>query len=109
MDNNATIAQRINDCAKAKGVSVRKMLQDLGLNQNYVSQLRRATNSPTRNINLIADYLGVTTDYLLNGDESPADGEQIDPRYIQLVEAVRKMTPDQVDAWLAILERQGDQ
>lgn len=107
MDNNATIAQRINDCAKAKGVSVRKMLQDLGLNQNYVSQLRRATNSPTRNINLIADYLGVTADYLLNGDSSPADGEQVDERYIRLVNAVRGLSPEQVDAWLALLEQGG--
>lgn len=103
MDNNA-IAQRINDCAKEKGVSVRKMLQDLQLNPTYISKLRRAKNTPTK-LPDIAAYLGVSVDYLL-GTESPADGEQIDPRYIQLVEAVRKMSPDQVDAWLALLEHQ---
>lgn len=107
MDNNAAIAQRINECAKTKGVSVRKMLQELGLNQNYVSQLRRATNPPTRNIYLIAEYLGVTEDYLL-GTEAPAPAEEVDPRYIRLVNAVRQMPPEQVEAWLSILEHQRD-
>ena len=109
MDNNATIAQRINECAKTKGVSVRKMLQELGLNQNYVSQLRRATNPPTRNIYLIAEYLGVSTDYLLGTEPvAPAPAEEIDPRYIRLVNAVRQMSPEQVEAWLALLEHQRD-
>ena len=104
MDNNAT-TERIKEILKQRNISARKMLQDLGLSQNYMVQLKAAKYVPNK-LGLIAEYLGVTEDYLLNGNASPAD-EQIDERYIRLVNAVRGLSPEQVEAWLALLEQGG--
>lgn len=101
MDNNATV-ERIKSLLAERNITAKRMLADLGLGPNYMAHIRDAKYKPNK-IGLIAEYLGVTEDYLL-GTEQPS--EEIDPRYIQLVEAVRKMSPDQVDAWLALLEHQ---
>ena len=107
MDNNAT-AERIKRLASERGITVKKMLSDLGLSHGYLVAMRNAKYVPNK-LGLIAEYLGVTEDYLLNGDSSPADGEQVDDRYVQLVNAVRQLTPEQVDAWLALLRQQAGQ
>ena len=105
MDNNAT-AERIKAALKQRGISARQMLTDLGLSSNYLTMMKTAKYVPNK-LPDIAAYLGVSVDYLL-GAESPTE-EQVDERYVRLVNAVRQMSPDQVDAWLAILERKGDQ
>lgn len=101
MDNNATL-ERIKEQLRRKGMTAKQMLSDLGLSPTYLVNLKNAKYVPNK-LPAIAAYLGVSVDYLL-GTEQPS--EEIDPRYIQLVEAVRKMSPDQVDAWLALLEHQ---
>ena len=104
--DNVAVAQRISDCAKNKGVSVRRMLIELGINPAYVAQMRSAKTPPTK-LPDIAAYLGVSVDYLL-GAESPTE-EQVDERYVRLVNAVRGLSPEEVDAWLALLERRAGQ
>ena len=103
MDNNATL-ERIKEQLRGKGITAKQMLSDLGLSPTYLVNLKNAKYVPNKLPN-IAAYLGVSVDYLL-GAESPADEEQVDDRYIQLVNAVRRMTPEQVDAWLSLLESQ---
>ena len=83
---------------------MRKMLLDIGINPSYIAQMRKSKNPPTK-LPDIAAYLGVSTDYLL-GTEAPAPAEEVYPRYIRLVNAVRQMPPEQVEAWLALLEHQ---
>ena len=107
MDNPAIIAERIKDVAAQKNVRLKDMLSALNLNVAYIAQMRLLKNPPIDKIGLIAEYLGVSTDYLLGAEPvAPAPAEEVDPRYIRLVNAVRKMTPEQVEAWLALLEHQ---
>lgn len=61
---SSDIAIRIKSLAKAKGVSVKKLLEDVGLGYNTMSNLK--TSMPKAdNLARIADYLDCSMDYLL--------------------------------------------
>lgn len=64
------IAIRIKFLAKAKGVSVKKLLEDVGLGYNTMSNLK--TSMPKAdNLARIADYLDCSMDYLLGRTDVP--------------------------------------
>ena len=104
MDNVATL-ERIKGLLQQRGVTAKQMLQEIGLSPSYLANMKNAKYVPNK-LGVIAEYLGVTEDYLL-GTESPAE-EQVDERYVRLVNAVRQMSPEEVDAWLALLARRRD-
>lgn len=58
------IAERIKLTAKNKGISVKKLLSDVGLGFNTMSNMK--TSMPkSENLAKIADYLSCSVDYLL--------------------------------------------
>ena len=67
---SSDIAIRIKTLAKAKGVSVKKLLEDVGLGYNTMSNLK--TSMPKAdNLARIADYLDCSMDYLLGRTDVP--------------------------------------
>ena len=62
-----TIRDRIKALCKEKRISLNKLEQDCGVAKGYVSKLDNSTPNATK-IKKIADYLGVTVDYILNGE-----------------------------------------
>lgn len=68
-------ADRISYIAKSKNISVGKMLEECQLNKNTLSSMRsRGSWIQTNNIAKIADYLGVSVDYLIGrSNESDID------------------------------------
>lgn len=67
---SSDIAIRIKSMAKAKGVSVKKLLEDVGLGYNTMSNLK--TSMPKAdNLARIADYLDCSMDYLLGRTDVP--------------------------------------
>ena len=76
MYNSAEIAERIKAVAKSKGIPVKKMLEDIGLGNNTMANMR--TSMPKAdNLAKIADYLGCSVDYLMGreNNESPAPND----------------------------------
>ena len=68
--NSNNISKQIRFCAKEKGISVRKMLQDIGLGLNTMSNMK--TSMPKAdNLAKIADYLECSVDYLLDRTNNP--------------------------------------
>jgi transcriptional regulator with XRE-family HTH domain len=60
------IVQKIENELKRKSISKRKMLIDLGLNHNLLNDWKSRGSEPSAvKLGLIAQYLGVPTDYLL--------------------------------------------
>ncbi|TFJ45107.1 hypothetical protein CKN73_01300 [Carnobacterium divergens] len=60
--------ERISELAKKQGVSVPQLSENLGLSRNAIYQWK--TSSPKADtLQKVADYFGVTTDYLLGRDE----------------------------------------
>ena len=64
MYNSNNIANKIKTLAKSKGVSVKKVLEGVGLGFNTMSNMK--TSMPKAdNLARIADYLDCSVDYLL--------------------------------------------
>ena len=79
------IVTTIENLLKSHGISGAKMCLDLGMSKSFLTELRkgRAKSVKAETAQKIADYFGVTVEYLLGKEEKPTDtGEQ-------------KETPDQ--------------
>lgn len=64
MYSSAKVAEQIKSLAKSKGISVKKLLEDVGLGFNTMSNMK--TSMPKAdNLARIADYLDCSVDYLL--------------------------------------------
>lgn len=57
---------------KERKIPVSKLERDLGFSNGYIGQLRRGS-FPADRLAAIADYFGVTTDYLLDNEKAPAE------------------------------------
>lgn len=68
MYNTQEIAERIKALLKAQGKSVSGMLGALGLGVNTISEFSKGKELSCISLAKIADYLGVSIDYLLGRD-----------------------------------------
>lgn len=67
---SANVAERIKSLSKAKGISVKKLLEDVGLGFNTMANMK--TSMPkSDNLARIADYLDCSVDYLLGRTDNP--------------------------------------
>lgn len=74
-------------CEK-KGVSPKRATEDIGLSNSITTKWKKTGATPKGDtLQRIADYFGVTTDYLLTGEEikkAPTDGDRkIDDRQMK--------------------------
>ncbi len=69
----ADLYKIIDELLKEKGVSGSKMSSDLGMSRSFMTELRkgRAKSIKTETAKKIADYFGVSTDYLLGYVSEP--------------------------------------
>lgn len=68
--NSNNIAERIKTLSKSKGISIKKLLSDVGLGFNTMANMK--TSMPKAdNLAKIADYLDVSVDYLLGRTDVP--------------------------------------
>lgn len=61
--------ERVKAICKKKKIAISKLEKDLGFGNGYIGQLRKGTFQADR-LSMISNYLGVTTDYLLTGEET---------------------------------------
>lgn len=71
--------ERVKSICKEKRIPISKLERDLGYSNGYIGQLRKGV-FPTDRLVDIANYLNVSTDYLLTGEETKKaptkDGER---------------------------------
>ena len=65
-----SVADRIKSLAKIKGVSIKKLLEDVGLGFNTMSNMKKSMPKAD-NLARIADYLDCSVDYLLGRTDCP--------------------------------------
>lgn len=111
-------------CEK-KGVSVTKATVEIGLSRTIGTKWKRTGATPNGDtLNKIADYFGVTTDYLLTGEEKETAAidvidddlrEYLDelrsrPEKRLLFSVTKNATKSQIEAIVKMIEEmQGDQ
>lgn len=71
MYDSTTLADRIKSAAKEKGVSLKAMLEELGLGSNTMSHMRHGKMPAADTLARIADFLGCSVDYLLGRTDNP--------------------------------------
>lgn len=76
--------EKIKELAKKRGISLAKLEEKLGYSTNYFYTLKTKTPNSDR-LQEIADYFGVSTDYLLGRTDNPAiAGEKAPEHEIEL-------------------------
>lgn len=84
-----------NSLCVAKGISCKRASMEIGLSNSTAAKWKRTGATPNGDtLNKIADYFGVTTDYLLNGEQkekpSTVSGEEQALSDIELLMAYRQ-------------------
>lgn len=66
---NQNIASSIRALAEERGFTVKQLLEDCGINRNFIYDLERGNSSPSVDkIARIAEYLGVSTSRIIEGE-----------------------------------------
>ena len=69
--------EKIKELAQKQGISLQKVAEDLGYSINYLYTLKEKTPKSDR-LQEIADYFGVSTDYLLGRTDNPRIATEAD-------------------------------
>lgn len=77
-------------CAK-KGVKPTNACKESGVGASFISDINRGQTPSVAKVQMLADYLGVTTSELL-GEKQPATGEGNGPSENEML--FRKLSPD---------------
>lgn len=85
------ICERIEALLKERGISGSRMSADLGMSRSFMTELRkgRAKGVSAENAARIAEYLGVSTDYLLGNTERPEPQTRADEELAEYLEELR--------------------
>ncbi len=76
MSDNQSVCERIDGLLRERGITGSRLASDLGMSRSFMTELRkgRAKGINADTASRIADYLGVTTDYLLGKTSSREPG-----------------------------------
>ena len=69
-----TLKERVKSLCKERGVSMNQTETDLGFGKGYISKLG-SSKPNTEKLNRMAEYFGVTLDYLMNGESNGSSDE----------------------------------
>lgn len=87
-----TFYERFRELAAMRGLTPTRACEECGLNKGTVSAWKQRGTHPTGNtLQKIAEYFGVSTDYLLTGKESQMVIETFDPdaRIFEAINALK--------------------
>ncbi|HFI0063301.1 TPA: helix-turn-helix domain-containing protein [Streptococcus suis] len=74
--------EKIKELCRKQGISLNQLEEKLGFSQNYIYSMKKG-NPKVENLQKIADYFNVSTDYLLGRTDNPKlyttpDGKEVD-------------------------------
>lgn len=84
-----TVFERIKSLAKNHSKTMKQVTFDLNYSENYFYTLKNGKQPSAEKLNEIADYFGVSVDYLLGRTDNPQNTETKD-EYDDLVMMFRK-------------------
>ena len=110
--------ENIKFVAKSKGYSINQLEKELGFARSYISKFQKITPSMDK-VQKIADFLGVSVDYLINGSENDPeipyymndDAREMaqfmfdNPKYKVLFDASRKVKEEDIDFVRQMIDR----
>lgn len=98
-----TTVDRINICISKAGISGAELCRSVGLSSGVYSQWCSGITKPSKkNVAKIAEYFGVSVEYLLYGNEKTA-AQEGDGERQEWIKAWEQAGPEQRSAALAVL------
>lgn len=106
------VYNKVKILASQKGVSFNQIRLACGLGQNFFVNMRNGSLPRTDNLEKIAGYLGVSSDYLL-GREKPTDDDELNAYLDELrardemrmfFSVAKNATKEDVEAAVAMIE-----
>ena len=67
-----TSVERVKAICKERKIAISRLEKDLGFSNGYIGQLRKGV-FPDDRLKMIADYFGVSVNYLITGKESESN------------------------------------
>lgn len=112
------LKERIKELCKKNNISMNQLEQELGFGKGYISKLGKSTPNATK-IQQLANRLGVTVDYLMNGTTDGDDNEHYytneetreiaqeifeNPDLRSLFHAAKDLTPERLKAHIDFMQ-----
>lgn len=79
--------ERVKTICKEHKIPISKVERDLGYANGYIGQLKKGV-FPADRLQDIAEYLGVSSEYLLNGDEKEENKYYINEETAEMAQAL---------------------
>lgn len=79
--------ERVKAICKERKIPISKIERDLGYANGYIGQLKKGV-FPADRLQDIAKYLGVSSEYLLNGDEKESDKYYLNDETAEMAQAM---------------------
>lgn len=79
--------ERVKAICKERKIPISKIERDLGYANGYIGQLKKGV-FPADRLQDIAEYLGVSSEYLLNGDEKESDKYYLNDESAEMAQAL---------------------
>ena len=80
-----TLYERIETLRKSKNISQGKLEKELGFSNGSISKWKNSTPT-TERLQKLADYFGVTVEYLLTGEEAEAEVYYTNPETARMAQ-----------------------
>lgn len=99
--------ERLNNLILGKGITRNKLLLDLGINHSAFDSWKNRDTIPSGKILLkIADYFGVSVDYLLGKESNNADLPEQDKKVLDMLHNLDKTGKEKAEQYLELLSLQ---
>lgn len=96
-----TLLERIKSlCRSKKNISITTLEQTLGYSNG---SLAKAKDIPSSRILEIANYLDVSVDYLMTGEDNRVDAPVFEPEHIELISLYSQLEKEQKEAVFNLL------
>lgn len=95
------IVNRIRTLCEEKGITINKLEKEVEIGRGNIARWDKHKPNIV-NVQKVADYFGVSTDYILTGNEKkPAEKGELNDKQRKAVDIILSMSDDQLDVFIA--------
>ncbi len=108
MDANVFV-QNIKRLCTKKGIKPTNACKESGVGSSFINDIERGRTPSVAKVQMLADYLGVTTSELLGETKKPTvQDDGLTEAEQALMELFRQLTPDQQDMVIRMVQAAAD-
>lgn len=101
--------QNIKHLCEKKGVKPTNACKESGVGASFISDINRGQTPSVAKVQMLADYLGVTTSELLGETKKPTvQDDGLTEAEQALMDLFRQLTPDQQDMVIRMVQAAAD-